>query len=357
MTIATAAKLRTLPVAGADLPANCGADNSIDPGARIGARIDARIDARIGADARRPVLRNRRRFCLEVGQLAVASLHAELTLHPKPGLVSPVDNGSHDDMDAGTFLRSMFSLRHYFVRICEAGLDNAPFPVLKRLGIEAEQRMLGATAGINTHRGAIFSVGLLCAALGLARRHRTPLSAQALRQTLMQRWGADLGAHSSIADKADTHGLRVAARYAVGGAREEGALGLPSVFEVGLPALQATLAAGRGIYHARIDALFALMAHISDTNIFHRGGAAGAQTVRRQAQQFLTAGGTAAPAWHTHAMASHRLFIEHKLSPGGAADLLAASCLVQAALQRWPATSAQQADERLPSHLSRNINV
>ena len=66
---------------------------------------------------------------------------------------------------------------------------------------------------------------------------------------------------------------RVAAEHAVGGAREEGALGFPAVFEVALPQLQATLAAGRDLHHARIDTLFALMAHLSDTNVYHRGGA------------------------------------------------------------------------------------
>jgi triphosphoribosyl-dephospho-CoA synthase len=273
------------------------------------------------------------RYSHAVARLAVRGLHAELALYPKPGLVSLIDTGSHTDMDAGTFMHSMFSLRHYFRRICQAGMDDAPFAELKQLGIAAEQRMLGATGGINTHRGAIFCVGLLCATLGRAWRQRTPLSADALRALLRQRWGAELGAHAGTAAGA-SNGLQVAARYAVGGAREEAALGLPSVFEIGLPALQATLAAGRGMQLARIDALFALMAHISDTNTFHRGGAAGAETVRREARSFLAAGGTANPGWRARALASHRLFIAHNLSPGGAADLLAATCLVQAALSR-----------------------
>ena len=274
-----------------------------------------------------------RAYCLGIARLAVRCLHAELTLHPKPGLVSLIDNGSHTDMDAVTFMRSMFALRHYFNTICQAGMADAPFSELKRLGIAAEQRMLAATGGVNTHRGAIFSLGLLCAAIGRARAGHGILSAAKLRAILLRRWGEELAAHTH-AGAADTHGLRVAALYASGGARGEGAQGLPSVFEVGLPALQAALKAGRDMRCARIDTLFALMAHISDSNVFHRGGADGALTVRHHAQQFLARGGTAHPHWHAGALACHRLFIARNLSPGGAADLLAATCLVHAVVAR-----------------------
>ena len=128
---------------------------------------------------------------------------------------------------------------------------------------------------------------------------------------------------------ASSNGLRVAAQYAASGAREEGALGLPSVFEIGVPALQTARARGATMTMARIDALFALMAHISDSNVYHRAGPQGAQTVTKHARSFLDAGGTANAKWFEQALASHRLFVQRRLSPGGAADLLAASCLVQ----------------------------
>ncbi|MES2116521.1 MAG: triphosphoribosyl-dephospho-CoA synthase MdcB [Pseudomonadota bacterium] len=288
----------------------------------------------------------------DIACLAVRSLHAELCLYPKPGLVSLVDSGSHDDMDAETFMRSLFSLRHYFKRICLAGMDDAPFARLKQLGIAAETAMLAATRGINTHRGAIFSLGLLCAAAGRAHAGRTPMSPispESLRATLLHRWRDELAAHANpplqgpgnaLADAASpgmqdaapglSNGLRVAIQHAAAGAREEGARGLPSVFEVGLPALQATLARGGGMHRARVDALYALMAHVSDTNIYHRAGPQGAQTVRAAAQRFLALGGTANPGWRLEAEQHHRRFKAQRLSPGGAADLLAATCLVHA---------------------------
>jgi triphosphoribosyl-dephospho-CoA synthase len=274
-----------------------------------------------------------RRFCGEAARIAVGCLHTELVLYPKPGLVSLVDNGSHTDMTAVTFMRSLFALRHYFAQVCRAGIDDAPFSSLKRLGIEAEARMMQATGGVNTHRGAIFSLGMLCAAIGRARTQRISLNAalgaDALRAIMLIRWGEELAGHTRAAGLS-SHGLQVADTHAASGAREEAALGLPSVFEVGLPALRLTLAAGRSMYLARIDALFALMAHVSDTNVLYRGGAQGGLTVKQQARNFQAIGGTAHPHWRARALECHRILVDQKLSPGGAADLLAATCLVHA---------------------------
>lgn len=254
----------------------------------------------------------------DIARTAVGCLYAELALYPKPGLVSLVDNGSHTDMTAATFMRSLFALRHYFRAIYDAGVADAPFSRLRALGIAAEVRMMAATGGVNTHRGAIFSLGLLCAAVGRASAQGLRLTPAGLRAVLLIRWGEALAAHS--------HGA--------GGAREEGALGLPSVFEVGLPALECTLAAGRSMRHARVDALFALMARIDDTNVVHRGGAAGADAVRAGARAFIAAGGTAQPDWMVQAVALHHAFMAARLSPGGAADLLAASCFVHGVCTR-----------------------
>lgn len=266
-------------------------------------------------------------FCRQLARLAVRSLYAELVLYPKPGLVSLVDNGSHEDMNAATFMRSMFALRRYFFEIARAGMEDAPFHVLKRLGIDAEARMMRATNGINTHRGAIFCLGLLSAAIGRCRAKGTPLGPAAIQATLLICWGRELGAHSEA--ESQSHGLEARLRYAASGAREEGARGFPSVFGVGLPALRRTLAGGGGLRRARVDALFALMAHMSDTNVYHRGGLEGAAMVRREARAFVARGGTAAPDWEERALACHRAFVTARLSPGGAADLLGAVCLLQ----------------------------
>ncbi len=274
-----------------------------------------------------------RDFAALLARLAVRCLYTELSLYPKPGLVSLVDNGSHEDMTASTFMHSLFSSRGYYKEISLAGMTGASFNSLKKLGIVAEKKMMLATGGINTHRGAIFSLGLLCAAIGHAKVQRQSLSPTSIRHTLLTCWGDELRTHMQVPSGklgSPSNGVKVGVLHGASGAREEAALGLPSVFEIGVPALQATLAAGRSMYHAKIDALFALMAYISDTNVYHRGGAEGAAIVKHQAQHFMSLGGTAHPDWYAHALACHRLFIAKKLSPGGAADLLAASCLVHA---------------------------
>lgn len=298
------------------------------PGARLAPAHGRAISQGPGRAAVRTIP-GQSAFCQAIARHAVRSLYAELALYPKPGLVSLVDNGSHDDMTAATFMRSLFALRHYFAHITRAGMQDAPFATLKRLGIEAEARMLRATGGVNTHRGAVFCLGLLCAAIGNCRARGIALAPAAIRSTLLVRWAGALDAHLDPG-ASDSHGAQAARRHGVSGARQEAALGLPSVFELALPVLRSTLAAGRGMRRARVDALFALMAHISDTNLYHRGGEAGASSVRRHARDFVARGGTASDDWETQALACHHAFVAARLSPGGAADLLAAACLLHA---------------------------
>ncbi|HEY4074850.1 MAG TPA: triphosphoribosyl-dephospho-CoA synthase MdcB [Herbaspirillum sp.] len=268
-------------------------------------------------------------FCRQLARAAVRSLYQELTLYPKPGLVSLIDNGSHADMNAATFMRSLFSLRHYFFQIAEAGMQGAAFDKLKQLGMAAEGRMLRATGGVNTHRGAIFCLGMLCAAIASCHAQGIALSAAAIRANLSMQWGVALTQHAKVsANEAASHGLQIAARHAVGGAREEGARGFPAVFEIALLQLDSTLGAGRNWQSAKIDALFALMAHIDDSNVYYRGAAEGNAIVKLHSRRFIDAGGTAAGDWQQRALDCHVLFTRHRLSPGGAADLLAAACLV-----------------------------
>jgi triphosphoribosyl-dephospho-CoA synthase len=280
---------------------------------------------------RHPVAVNsavRHAYAAQVAREAVRALYAELALYPKPGLVSLVDNGSHTDMTAETFVRSLFSLRHYFRLMTLAGCAAAPFDELKRLAIQAEQRMLRATHGVNTHRGAIFCIGMLCAAAGHAFTRGTSRTPDGLRSILLIEWGSALAEHAEEDSGATSHGQRATLKYGASGAREEGARGFPSVFEVGLPALRDTLAQGRAMRLARVDALFALMAQMSDTNVLHRGGLDAASFMRTAAERFVARGGTSEPDWMAEAVRCHHDFVARRISPGGAADLLAASCLV-----------------------------
>jgi triphosphoribosyl-dephospho-CoA synthase len=168
----------------------------------------------------------------DIGRTAVLALYHELALPTKPGLVSFVDPGSHDDMDANTFMRSLFALRSYFGAIAQAGADDAPFDVLERLGIEAERRMLAATGGINTHRGAIFSLGLLCAAAGRALAKGGPLTSERLRASVLDGWGAALRTRAAAREHlpAQSPGQRATRAYGLRSAGAQAALGFPLLF-------------------------------------------------------------------------------------------------------------------------------
>jgi triphosphoribosyl-dephospho-CoA synthase len=262
-----------------------------------------------------------------IGRAATLALHDELALAPKPGLVTPTDSGSHADMDAHSFMRSLFALRRYFVQIAEAGHAGADFAVLERLGIAAEARMLAATGGVNTHRGAIFMLGLLCAAAGAVVRESggTPSPAQ-LRAALCRRWGEALATRSRRPPMLP--GGVAARRLGLRGASEEAALAFPVLFETALPALAAGLARGLTPQQARLDTLFHVMAVLDDSNLAHRGGLAGLRHAQRTARGFLAQGGTARPGGLAAAQAVAEDFVARRLSPGGAADTLAAACWV-----------------------------
>jgi triphosphoribosyl-dephospho-CoA synthase len=257
-----------------------------------------------------------------VAAMAEHSLLLEVATFPKPGLVSDVDNGSHTDMDAALFRRSAAAIRPFFRELVIAGGCNAEMATLRRIGLRAEHAMLHATRGVNTHRGAIFGVGLLCAAAGLrARGHdyvKVPLG-----RLVAARWGRDIIGGPRLSD---SHGEMASRRYGAGGARREAARGFPSVYEVGLPAFLTALHATAGdAAAARVQACFALIAVLEDTNLLHRGGAGGLRFAQQCAQHFLDAGGVRQPHWQVHAEVVHRAFVERRLSPGGAADVLAMS--------------------------------
>ena len=266
-------------------------------------------------------------FHATLGRAAIVSLYDELALEPKPGLVSFADAGSHHDMDAGTFLRSLFALRHYFVRIAAQGAASTAFAPLQALGIAAEARMLRATGGVNTHRGAIFTLGLLCAAAGAARASALRCDATTLRAALLARWGGALAARVHRAR--DTHGARAARAHGLRSAAEEAAQGLPTLFEHVLPALRAARRAGADDRGAKLHALFTAMAEVDDTNLVHRGGLQGLRDAKWLARDFLARGGGLSPDAAVRAARAHALFVERRLSPGGAADLLAAALWVE----------------------------
>jgi triphosphoribosyl-dephospho-CoA synthase len=258
---------------------------------------------------------------------AVDCLLRELETYPKPGLVSHIDAGSHTDMDADTLRRSATALGPYLCALAEAGAQNSDMGRLRVIGIEAEAAMLKATAGVNTHRGAIFGLGLLCAAAGV-KCSGTVESAALLGSVVARRWGKEI-LRGPVTLR--SHGLEARRRYGAGGARREAAEGFPSVYGVGLPALrQAAIIAPTDAEAVRAHACFSLIAAVEDTNLLHRGGPAGLCFAQSAARSFLDRGGVSQRDWRVCARTVHDAFVQRRLSPGGSADLLAMSLFVQA---------------------------
>lgn len=266
-----------------------------------------------------------------LGRAAVAALYDELALAPKPGLVSFEDSGSHSDMDARTFMRSLFALRHSYPRFAALGAQGADFAALAHEGQAAEARMLAATGGINTHRGAVFTLGLLCASAGALQAAGRPLQPDALRRTLVARWGHALAARGGVSPPATaaSNGAHAAQALGLRGANAEAAAGMPVLFDAALPALRAALAADLPAPAARLQAFFTTLAVLDDTNLAHRGGLAGLRWAQAQARAWLAAGGAHGPDAALRAHHMHRTFVQRRLSPGGAADVLAAACWLQ----------------------------
>lgn len=261
-----------------------------------------------------------------IASLAANSLRLEVATWPKPGLVSHRDTGSHHDMDAQTFYRSAAAIEPFFRTLVAAGMQNADMATLRDIGIDAERAMLAVTEGVNTHRGAIFGMGLLCAAAGL-RLAGHASHARSLGNLVSDRWGHDILVPSR---KEPSHGDVARHRFGAGGARHEAAYGFPTVYQIGLRALaQATHLAPGDPEAQRVHACFALIAVLEDTNLLYRGGAEGLSFARDAARRFIDAGGVGRAWWQKEAIAIHRQFVARHLSPGGAADLLSLSLFLR----------------------------
>jgi holo-ACP synthase/triphosphoribosyl-dephospho-CoA synthase len=260
--------------------------------------------------------------------LAYGALITEVNATPKPGLVDKRNSGAHRDMDIASFYRSAGAIEPYFERMALTVLtarDTAPEPLMKELralGLEAERAMLGATGGVNTHKGAIFSMGLLIAgACAYLRTGRAALP-EASRFASLGMEGALRAAKAFPA----TNGERVFVATGATGARGEAAAGFPAALAA-RDALDAFIGQGYSAEDAAALTLPVVMERLADTNLVHRGGEAGLAFARQSAARI-----NALPVGE-RLDALHRLddvFIERNLSPGGCADVLSLALLMRA---------------------------
>ncbi len=259
--------------------------------------------------------------CRYIGQIARQSLLYEVCTTPKPGLVDCGNTGSHRDMDIFTFMASSATLSDYFRECAGIGmqtrhLDEAEvLPLLRFPGKLAEQAMYQATGGVNTHKGCIFSLGILCAAAG--RLQSSDRDAQKILEVCKS---IAKGITGELGGKSNTIGEKLFTQHGITGVRGQAEAGFPAVLQVGLPTLEKGLQDGLSVNDAGCAALLALMTAAVDTNLIHRSNL--------QQQQAISAEITALLEKDPYPSREilqelDRQFIEKNLSPGGSADLLA----------------------------------
>ena len=269
-----------------------------------------------------------------VRDCALRAMLYEIAVHPKPGLVGPCDAGAHGDMTRFTFIDSAAALAPWMALFARAGFRHGAadpgslLPRIRRIGLRAERAMFRATGGVNTHKGLLFSFGLICAAAGLRAARNEPLSPEGLAalasrivEGVVRRELESL--REAPPERPLTAGERLYLRTGVTGIRGEAERGFPTVVNRALPFLRNAAREGRSPGDAGADTLLVIMQHSDDTNVLHRSGTDGLRLMRGAAADILAAGGTCSEQGRGLTTAAMRLFVERNISPGGSADLLA----------------------------------
>lgn len=270
-----------------------------------------------------------------IGKLMQQALICEVDTTPKPGLVDKEHSGSHTDMCRQTFLDSAHALTPYFIKCAHAGLtfDNSPdalptlFPALRKLGKEAEVIMQKATNGVNTHKGAIFSGGILCAAAGYMKsRFNTDFGvpdALDLLSEICRKMLPDLLNDYKYLDteSAKSHGEKLYLKHGITGIRGEAAKGFPHIFNHGITLFQQLLSSKTDFNQAGLLTLLYYIANTEDTNLITRSDFDTARKIQAELSCFLK------NSTYKEQLAVipelDRYFVSKNISPGGSADMLA----------------------------------
>lgn len=268
----------------------------------------------------------------KVAELTCRALLYEVATTPKPGLVDCNNSGSHRDMDLFTFFNSASALWPYFARCTAMGRKTAALPPeetfvrLYGLGKMAENAMFGATNGVNTHKGAIFTLGTVCAALGRLPHETWAHPEDVLREVAAMARGLVERDFSNLKrESVHTIGQKLYLQYGITGVRGELEAGLPAVREVGLPMLERVVAQGKSLPEAGAVALLGILAGTTDTNLIARSNRETQKRVSDQVAHLLA--NNDCPDRMTLEQLDQQ-FIAQNLSPGGSADLLAVCYLL-----------------------------
>lgn len=264
-----------------------------------------------------------------LGRLSCRAMMEEVLLTPKPGLVDRRNSGSHRDMDRHSFARSARAVADGLPEFVYLGYAQGDVPAaqvlssLREPGMACERAMYRATGGVNTHKGAVFAFGLLCAAAGRLLARGAAMEAPTLCREAADVCRGMVMRELASVKEARTAGERFYLSYGFTGARGEAESGFATALDYGLPAYRESLHKGWNGERSLHQALLALMANNDDTNLVSRGGVEGLHFAQREATALLNDGGMAHPQAKARLAALDDAFIAKNLSPGGSADLLA----------------------------------
>lgn len=275
-----------------------------------------------------------------IGHLASMALQAELDTTPKPGLVDRNDNGAHRDMDHALMQRSILALHPYFVRLAQLGFNGKQpcHDEIVNIGIEAERKMFKATGGVNTHKGALFSIGLAAVALAGESFCRITQAegcgTMAYNDVNSKQIQSLSNSIASLArlfpDTNGTHGSKAKANNILKGALDNAREGYTQLFKAWLPFYIDRIAEGDN--YALHKTLLRIMCDLDDTNIVYRTSMETMQEVKTEARQMLDTSRNIVN-FEAALQAMNTDYIHRNISPGGSADMLSLvvflSCIVR----------------------------
>ncbi|MBN2899293.1 MAG: triphosphoribosyl-dephospho-CoA synthase CitG [Clostridia bacterium] len=263
-----------------------------------------------------------------VAMLASKAILYEVATSPKPGLVDRFNNGAHTDMDFFTFMASSSALNKGFMEIAQAadtysGEAEHLLSLLRPIGLEMEKAMFAATDQVNTHKGIVFSLGILVAATIQVSKNELPTSDAVIAYVKRMTSGLTQELISSEEKKDKTSGEKIFKTYGLTGIRGEVESGFQTVQKYGLDVLKKSYYTLGNKNDLFIHVLFSLMTACEDSNIISRHEPETLYEVQAMAKDFIHSGGMKQQNSIEQVKELDRIFTERNISPGGSADLLA----------------------------------
>ena len=260
-----------------------------------------------------------------IEEIAFKALIKEVELTPKPGLVDKINNGSHKDMDINTFYKSSNAIKPFISLFLYCGKNALHveylnlFNELRSIGKHCEKEMFLSTNGVNTHKGMIFSLAVICGAIGKIKIDNKSID-YILLQNEIRKICENLVENDLINNnKIKTNGEKFFQKTRLAGIRDEAQNGYPTIFQKSLPFYLEKIKHYDEDISLKLTLLF-LMKNTIDSNLFARGGIQGINFVKKRAGMLLETEDIS--ALDEDLLMFDSELIQRNLSPGGSADLL-----------------------------------